>query len=637
VKSRLDRPVFVVAPPRSGASLLRDTLALAPGVWTIGAEGHAVFTGIAALRPERHGFVSDRLLAADANPSVVGALEDLLLARLRDREGRPPATGSLGLRLLEATPRNALGVPFLARAFPDALFVYVFRDPREAITGAVSAWRSNGSVTYPDLPEWTGPPWSFPLVPGWRDLRGLPLHEIAARQWQIVTRCLLDDLEALAPDRWCVTSYDALGERPRQEVERLCRFLDLRWDREIPRSLAGHTPADSKEGKGDDADVVAVLPKVAAEIERARDLFARPPKPAQVVPPATAGSGAELRSVHTTSFPELLADLGASLLVSTYQSGRVVVLRAAARTLNTHFRSFQSPMGIARGPRSLAIGTARHVWLYRNVPAVTPKLLPPGPHDACFLPYQAHVTGDIRIHEMAFAGGELWLVNTRFSCLCTLDSQHSFVPRWRPPFVSALAPDDRCHLNGLAIVDGRPRYVTAHGRTDGANGWREGKARGGVLVDVPSGEVVAAELSMPHSPRWHNGKLWVLESGAGTLARVDLDRGRLETVARLPGFTRGLACLGPFAFVGLSQVRESNVFGGIPLTESPEPRVCGVWIVHLDTGNVVGFVRFEDALQEIFDVQLLPGLRFPELGEPESDLIANTFVLPEVALAEVPR
>jgi uncharacterized protein (TIGR03032 family) len=294
-------------------------------------------------------------------------------------------------------------------------------------------------------------------------------------------------------------------------------------------------------------------------------------------------------------------------------------------------------MGMAVGAASLAIGTERHVWMYRNVPAVTRQLQPEGQHDACFLPCRAHVTGDIRLHEMAFAGDELWLVNTRFSCLCTLDTEHSFVPRWRPPFVTALAADDRCHLNGLAVVDGRPRFVTALGRTDACDGWRAGKARGGVLVDVPSGEIVAAGLSMPHSPRWHQGQLWVLESGAGTLARVDLARGRLETVARLPGFTRGLACVGPVAFVGLSQVRETNTFGGIPLTESSEPRVCGVWIVHLETGGILGFVRFEEGVQEIFDVQVLPGLRFPEIGEPDSDLIADTFVLPQAALAEVSR
>src|SRR5205085_9571131 len=144
--------------------------------------------------------------------------------------------------------------------------------------------------------------------------------------------------------------------------------------------------------------------------------------------------------------------------------------------------------------------------------AVAQKLEPVGKHDACYLPRQIHVTGDIDIHELGYAGdGELWLVNTKFCTLCTIDPDHSFNPRWRPPFVSALAPEDRCHLNGLALAGGAPRYVTALGATDAAAGWRADKARGGVLLEVPSGRVLAGGLSMPHSPRWHGGALWVLE------------------------------------------------------------------------------------------------------------------------------
>jgi uncharacterized protein (TIGR03032 family) len=643
-----DRPVFIVAPPRSGASLFFETLARAPGVFTLGGQGHAVFDRVASLGPAQRGFDSNRLVEKDAEPAVVRNLEALLLDRVRDRYGQPPRGGARGLRLVEMTPRNALRVPFLARAFPDARFVYVFRDPRRTIAGALEAWRGKRFVTYPDLPGWEGEPWSLLLVPGWRELSGLPLEEVVARQWQITTRHLLDDLEALPPERWCVASYDDLVERPAEEIARLCHFLDLAWDHEpAARTIS---PAEPEMA----ASVDAVLPKVREEMERARDLFARRPKvapavPVPVPPPSAANPapgaarpaedawpGSPLRSVHTESFPQILAQLGISVLVSTYQSGRVFVLRASGPTLNTHFRLFKSPMGLAVGPTSLAIGTERHVWMYRNVPAVTRQLQPADRHDACFLPYSAHVTGDIRLHEMAFAGDELWLVNTRFSCLCTLDGQHSFVPRWRPPFVTALAPEDRCHLNGVCVIDGQPRFATALGRTNENNGWRANKARGGVLLEVPSGEVAAAGLSMPHSPRWHQGRLYALESGAGTLARVDLDKGRLETVARLPGFTRGLACVGPVAFVGLSQVRETNIFGGLPLTESNEPRVCGVWIVHLETGNVLGFVRFEEGVQEIFDVQVLPGLRFPEIGEPDSDLIAHTFVLPQAALAEIP-
>jgi uncharacterized protein (TIGR03032 family) len=208
------------------------------------------------------------------------------------------------------------------------------------------------------------------------------------------------------------------------------------------------------------------------------------------------------------------------------------------------------------------------------------------------------------------------------------------VPRWRPPFVSALAPEDRCHLNGLAVVDGQVRYVTALGRSDTPAGWRETKANGGLLLDVPSGEAVASGLSMPHSPRWHDGRLWVLESGKGEINVVDLPTGRVETVAQLPGFTRGLAFAGRYAFIGLSQVRES-VFGGIPLAQRLQERVCGVWVVDIQTGATVAFLRFEDAVQEVFEVAVLPGLRFPELSEPGGELVGGTYVLPEEALAEV--
>jgi uncharacterized protein (TIGR03032 family) len=237
---------------------------------------------------------------------------------------------------------------------------------------------------------------------------------------------------------------------------------------------------------------------------------------------------------------------------------------------------------------------------------------------------------------MAWAGDELWFVNTRFSCLCTLDRNHSFVSRWRPPFVSALTPEDRCHLNGLGMVDGQPRYATALGATDAPAGWRADKARGGVLLDIPSGETIAIRLSMPHSPRWYAGKLWLLESGTGTFGVVDLDSGRYEAIARLPGFTRGLDFHGPFAFIGLSQVRETAVFSGIPITESLTERACGVWVVDIRSGETVAFLRFEDAVQEIFAVQVVPGWRYPDLINDDPAMLDDSFVLTDEALAAVP-
>lgn len=344
-----------------------------------------------------------------------------------------------------------------------------------------------------------------------------------------------------------------------------------------------------------------------------------------------------LRSVYTSNLAGVFDQLGISLVVSTYQAGKLILVRHDGGAINTHFRTFDKPMGIAADASRLALGSGRSVWTLRNMTALARKIEPRGKHDACFLPREIHVTGDIDVHEMAYdPDHQLWIVNTRFSCLCTLDIEHSFTPRWRPPFVSGYAPEDRCHLNGLAMRDGRPRYVTALGTADSPGGWRADKARGGILMDVETNEILLRGLSMPHSPRWYQDQLYFLESGEGSLARYDEKARTWITIAQLPGFTRGLDFWGPLAFVGLSQVRESAVFSGIPLVERLEERSCGVWVVDLRTGQIVGFLRFEEGVQEIFAVQVLPGLRFPELLEFHDEKLAHAYVLPDDALAEVP-
>lgn len=327
------------------------------------------------------------------------------------------------------------------------------------------------------------------------------------------------------------------------------------------------------------------------------------------------------------------------MLVTTYQAGKLVLVRDDGSQLNTHFRSFQAPMGLALttdGSR-LGIGATTQVWEYRDVPAVARRLEPAGKHDACFLPRSSHFTGNIQIHEMAWgARGELWVVNTRFSCLCTLDPLASFTPRWRPPFISELEPSDRCHLNGLGMVNGLPRYVTALGESNTPGCWRANKARGGVLIDVDSGEILCRGLSMPHSPRWHGGRLWLCESGSGTLGAVDLKTGRYEAIAAVPGFTRGLDFAGDLAFVGLSQVRESAVFSGIPITErlAPAERSCGVCVVDLRRGETVALLKFESGVQEVFSIAVLPR-RFPDLINEDETLLENSFVVPTESLGDV--
>jgi uncharacterized protein (TIGR03032 family) len=337
--------------------------------------------------------------------------------------------------------------------------------------------------------------------------------------------------------------------------------------------------------------------------------------------------------VYTDNFPPLLKQLGISLAVSTYQAGKLIFIREQQGELNTHFKIFKKPMGIALQHGRLCIGTQNSVREYHNVPAVSDKLPSEKRHDAVYVPRRHHVTGDVDIHEMSFdANGELWFVNTRFSCLSTLDLFHSFTPRWNPPFISSFAAEDRCHLNGLAMRDGSPRYVTMLGQTNHKGGWRDNKKDGGLIMDITDNRIMADGLSMPHSPRWHGEQLWFLESGEGSLCKVNALSGLVETVASMPGFTRGMEIYNGLAFIGLSQVRESALFSGLPLTEKPDERYCGVWVVEIATGNTVAFLRFEGVVQEIFSVQVMANTRFPDLLEDEDDLLGSTYVLPEASL-----
>lgn len=553
-----------------------------------------------------------------------------------------------GLRLVEKTPKNALRVPFVDTVFPDARYVHLVRQPHEEIASMIEAWASGRFVTYPQLPGWDGPPWSLVLTPGWRDLRGRPLAEIAVRQWATATTILLDDLERIAAERVTLVRYSDLVDDPQATMTSVCESTGLPWDRHLqpgnlPNARHTLTPPDPDKWRRHWPDIEPLL----GERGEVRDAFdrvsalldpggSRPGAPSRSRPPVVESPvvadadapSVPFHSVHTAAMPALLERAGISLLVSTYQSGRLITLRNDNGVVNTHFRFLARPMGIAVGVERLAVGTQREIVEYRNQPAVAAKIEPAGSHDSCFVPLRRHVTGDVSIHDMAYdSNGELWFVNTRFSCLATLDSEHSFVPRWKPRFISALTAHDRCHLNGLAMVGGSPAFVTAFGTSDDAGGWRTGKADSGVVIDVAANEVIAGGLSMPHSPRWHDGRLWVLESGRGRVGVVDLVSGRVDTLAELPGFTRGLTFVGRYALVGLSQVRES-VFDGLPLTQRGEPRHCGVWIIDTSSGQTVGFLRFEGSVREVFDVQVLDS-RMPEILELDDALLSGSFIVPD--------
>ncbi len=324
----------------------------------------------------------------------------------------------------------------------------------------------------------------------------------------------------------------------------------------------------------------------------------------------------EVRFEYSLNLPSLLGSLEASVLVSTYQAGKLVLVGARQDTLSLSFHNFDRPMGVATKAGVLAVAARNQVWFMGDKPDIAPRLDPAGTHDACYLTQSSQVTGEIQAHEMGFAGDELWVVNTLFSCLCTLHPNYSFVPRWRPPFISTLAAEDRCHLNGLAMADGKPKYVSAMSQTDTAAGWRSNKVTTGCLIEVPSGQAIAQGFAMPHSPRVYRGEVWLLDSGRGTLVRVDPVNGKVDTVVALPGYARGLSFCGQFAFVGLSKIRETSTFGGVPIAEDREKLKCGVAVVDLQACRTVATLRFEAGVDEIFDVAVLPHVRSAAMRGP---------------------
>jgi len=357
------------------------------------------------------------------------------------------------------------------------------------------------------------------------------------------------------------------------------------------------------------------------------------PLQTDAAPPKPAKDEAEFREVrfeYTPALPEILQHLQCSLLVSTYQAGKLMVVGVDAGQIKLSFLNFDQPMGVAVGKEGIAIGSRGQVHLFRANHDIAASIGPPGSYNGCFVPQNSAYTGNIHGHDLAWGEGGLWVVNTLFSCLCTLKESYSFVPRWRPPFVSQLIDQDRCHLNGMAMHEGRPRFVTVLAESDEPAGWRPTKATSGCIVDVPSGKTLVRGLSMPHSPRVHADRLWFLNSGEGTLATVDLPGATVHEVGKFPGYTRGLSFAGQFAFVGLSKIRETNVFGGLPIAERREDLRCGVAVFDLHSKQTVAVLQFHSGLEEIFAVDVIPGVTNPLFaGAVVDNQARDVWVLPQ--------
>lgn len=270
-RKRFDRPVLIVSTPRSGSTLLFGTLAQAPGLYTIGQESHWVIEDTADFNPARRGWTSNRLVADDATAGPVEDLARAFYTGLRNRDGASPGGSA---RMLEKTPKNALRIPFFAAAFGQSSFVYLYREVRETLASMIEAWGSGAFRTYPQLPGWTGLPWSLLLVPGWCDLIGRPLPVIVAHQWAITTNLMIDDLEALDPGRVKTITYDALIADPQEAIVRLAESLDIVWDRQLGNQLPLSKVTVSPPRKGKwrrlEGEIEAVMPIVEAADARAR-------------------------------------------------------------------------------------------------------------------------------------------------------------------------------------------------------------------------------------------------------------------------------------------------------------------------------------------------------------------------------
>jgi uncharacterized protein (TIGR03032 family) len=333
-------------------------------------------------------------------------------------------------------------------------------------------------------------------------------------------------------------------------------------------------------------------------------------------------------------FPEWLARHRVSLAFTTYQAGKLFLLGVQLNgRLSVFERTFNRCLGLGGGAQTLWMSSLYQLWRLEN--ALAPGQVADG-YDRLYVPQVGYTTGDLDIHDITVdATGRPVFANTLFNCLATVSEQRSFTPLWRPRFISALVAEDRCHLNGLALVDGRPKYVTAVSRTDVIDGWRDRRTDGGCVIDVQTNEIVAEGLSMPHSPRWHDDRLWLLESGTGYLGTVDFTGGRFDRLAFCPGYLRGLSFVDGHAIVGLSQQRANRTFSGLALDaelarRDAEPR-CGLQVIELATGNCVHWVRIDGVVNELYDVVALPGVTRPKALGFKSDEIRRTISIGEAA------
>jgi uncharacterized protein (TIGR03032 family) len=369
---------------------------------------------------------------------------------------------------------------------------------------------------------------------------------------------------------------------------------------------------------------------------------------------------------YSRNLPMILKQLNISLAFTSYQAARLMLVRSDGDQLDINFKTFPRPMGLSTANGDLTLGVFTQVIRFRREDGLLAKIKQPlvrieddvtaprvsqqnqetdaeeqewdsGRHqpldaraDACFITRSSHHTGMINVHDIAWGNDGLWVVNSAFSCLATLQPDYSFVPRWQPHFITDLVSEDRCHLNGMCLKDGKPAFVTTFSTANEKGHWRTRNKSAGTLMDVARNEILLGNLTMPHSPRWYRGKVYYCNSGLGQLCCYDPATGIDQVLAEVPGFTRGMDFYGPILVLGLSRVRQSEVSGPLPLAQKYSQTESGLWFFNLDDQSEIGHIRFTGNVEQIYDVAVITGCSFPELIEPDHPRMRNHFCHPSL-------
>lgn len=370
-------------------------------------------------------------------------------------------------------------------------------------------------------------------------------------------------------------------------------------------------------------------------------------------------SSFEFGSTHTENFPRILKELNISLAVTSYQAGRLILLCSNGERIETHFKRFPRPMGVYADDSRLTLGTLTEVLEFRrndrllhkiktgaldNVTKLTRKVLEKDKEafddlirkrnlelaemkksDSLYISRASLTTGMINIHDIAWGNDGLWVVNSTFSCLSTLSTDYSFIARWRPHWITELVPEDRCHLNGMAMKDGRPRYVTTFNKFNERDSWKTKTAHDGTLMDIDTDTILLDGLIQPHSPRCHNGSVYLCDSGTGRVMAYHPYTRRLSEIIKLQGFTRGLAFYGPLMFAGTSRLRASDIRRPIPISKEYETTYSGITVVNLSDNSKIAHIHFQGDIDQIYDIAIIPGSARPGLLDNENILTRHLF------------